>query len=229
MGPIPPGTAGGWSSAAGAGSVGSRMDPVDRASRLPPERERELVALARTDATAYGALYDFYLPRIFGYVQRRTGDRAVSEDLTAATFEKGLLALRSDGFRNEAFGGWLYRVAANAVIDHARRARRIVPLEGPAGSGAVASDRPGDGGGLPGDERAADALAAALDREDLRAALARIGPLHRRVLVLRYLDDLGPDEICALLGCSRATLAVRLHRALRALRDALATESSDAA
>jgi DNA-directed RNA polymerase specialized sigma24 family protein len=47
--------------------------------------------------------------------------------------------------------------------------------------------------------------------------------------VLRVLDGLEPDDLCALLECSRATLSVRLGQALRALGDAVRRETTDAA
>jgi RNA polymerase sigma-70 factor, ECF subfamily len=202
------------------------MDHVSpRDSRMDPTRERALVARARVDAAAFGELYDFYLPRIHGFIARRVPDRAVAEDLTAMTFERGLGAVRGEGFRNDAFGGWLYRVAANAVVDHVRRDRRTVPLGGRATDGGPDDgDEPGVG-----DERAARAFADALDRDQLGRALLRLPETHRRVIVLKFYDDLELDEACTLLGCSRATFAVKLHRALRALRAALAKESTDAA
>ena len=192
---------------------------------MDPTRERALVARARVDAAAFGELYDFYLPRIHAYIARRVGDRAVAEDLTAMTFERGLGAVRGEGFRNDAFGGWLYRVAGNAVIDHIRRSRRTIPL------GIRSTDGGPDAGDetTVGDERAARAFTDALDRDQLGRALLRLPETHRRLLVLRFFDDLEVDELCAVLGCSRATFAVKLHRALRALRGALAMESIDAA
>jgi RNA polymerase sigma-70 factor (ECF subfamily) len=81
---------------------------------------------------------------------------------------------------------------------------------------------------VPGD-LALDALAAALDRDQLRRALKSLPDNHRDVLVLRFYDDLDAAEMCAVLDCSRETLAVRLHRALRALRAAVAKESADVA
>jgi DNA-directed RNA polymerase specialized sigma24 family protein len=47
------------------------------------------------------------------------------------------------------------------------------------------------------------------------------------VLALRFYDDLDPEEAGAILGCSRRTFAVKLHRALGALRAAMATEPLD--
>jgi RNA polymerase sigma-70 factor (ECF subfamily) len=196
-------------------------------TRMDPVREQALVARARTDGSAFGELYDFYLPRIFAFIIRRVEDRAVAEDLTATTFERALGAVRRDDFLNASFGGFLYRVAANAVVDHARRGRRTVPLFRRASD----ADEDGDAevAAAIGDDAAARAFAAAIDRDALRRALMRIPETHRRVIVLKYFDGLGPDELCAALGCSRATFAVKLHRALRTLRAAMAQEAIDAA
>ena len=179
-------------------------------SRMSRDRERELVDAARHGAAAFGELYDFYLPRIYGFVYRRVQERSVAEDLTATTFQRALEAIRGGDFRNDAFGGWLYRVAANAVVDHVRRARRTVELP-------------------PSPDAAPDALAAALDHDELRRAMERLPGTHRRVLTLRFFDDLDPDEASAVLGCSRSTFAVKLHRALVALRGAMVQEATDAA
>ena len=186
---------------------------------------------ARVDASAFGELYDFYLPRIYGFIARRLVDRAAAEDVTAMTFERALGAVRSDGFRNDAFGGWLYRVASNAVVDHVRRDRHARPSRG-----RRASDADGERDGLGtdalaaiGDERAERALDAALDRDVLRRALSRIGDDQRRLIVLRYVDGLDTESLSTVLGCSAGTLAVRHHRALRALRAAIAQESTDVA
>lgn len=210
--------------------VGDAFDPEfagQRSSRMDPDRERDLVARAAADPAAFGELYDFYLPRIYGFVFRRMGDRTFAEDLTATTFERALAALRGGTFRNESFGGWLYRVAANAVVDHVRRQRRSVRIV----ADRTASDEsgPDSGNGELGDDRALAALAASLDRLELRRALLLLPEPQRRLLVLRFLDDLTTDELCAVLGCTRGALAVRLHRALRALRSALNGESTDAA
>ena len=199
------------------------MDRGHGSARMDSTRERELVARSRVDAAAFGELYDFYLPRIYGFVIRRVGERDAAEDLAAMTFERALGAVRRADFRNESFGGFLYRVASNAIVDHARRRVRTVPLGMRASDWDDAADGASSRNGheaLIGDEAAAAALGAALDREVLRRALRDLPEGHRRVLVMKFYDGLETDELCAALGCSRATLAVKLHRALRALRAA---------
>jgi RNA polymerase sigma-70 factor (ECF subfamily) len=199
------------------------------ASTTPMEaaREHALVASARADAAAFGELYDAYLPHIYGFIARRVEDRTVAEDLTAATFKRALGAVRGTDLGNASFGGFLYRVAASAVVDHARRARRAIP------PGVRASDLDDEGDAEAAEsmaiEAATRAFAAAIDRSRLRRALVGMSEDHRRVLVLRYFDRLETDELCAVLGSSRQSFAVLVHRALRELRSAMDKAAIDAA
>jgi RNA polymerase sigma-70 factor, ECF subfamily len=203
------------------------MPPVVTVSRLDTTRELALVARARADAGAFGKLYDEYLPRIYGFIARRVEDRAVAEELTAATLVRALGAVRNEDLSGAAFGGFLYRVAASAVVDHARRSRRAIP------AGVRASDLDeGDARRVAeaiGSEAASRAFAAAVDRDVLRRALQAIPEGSRRVLLLRYFDGLEVEEACAALNSTRDALAVRLHRALRILRGALEQEDVNAA
>ena len=194
--------------------------------RLDATREQALVAGARTDPLAFGKLYDEYLPRIYGFIARRVEDRAVAEELTAATFTRALGAVRDDDLPG-SLGGFLYRVAASAVVDHARRSRRSIP------PGVRASDLDqGDDRRVAeaiGSEAATRAFAAAVDRDVLRRALQTIPEGSRRVLLIRYFDALEVDEACAALSSDRRAFTMRLHRALRSLRGALQEEASNAA
>jgi RNA polymerase sigma-70 factor (ECF subfamily) len=203
------------------------MALVVTVSRLEPAREQALVARARADAAAFGKLYDEYLPRIYGFIARRVEDRGVAEELTAATFQRALGAVRNDDLTGAAFGGFLYRVAASAVVDHARRSRRATPATVRASDLDEGDDR--RVAEAIGSEAASRAFAAAVDRDVLRRALQAIPEGSRRVLLLRYFDGLEVDEACAALNSTRQALAVRLHRALRILRGALEQEAIDAA
>lgn len=188
----------------------------DGATRMTTERERALVARAREDGAAFSELYDSYLPRVYAFIYRRVRERSVAEDLTSMTFQRALENVRRADFHNDSFGGWLYRVAANAVVEHTRRGQRYVPL----------GDMTSQGGY---DDLALDSFASALDHDQVRRALLSLPSLHRDLLVLRFYDDLGTDEICTVLNCSAELLAVRLLRALRALHFAEVGESAHAA
>ena len=180
------------------------------------DRERSLVAASRSDPDAFGQLYDFYAPRILGFIYRRVRDYCVAEDLTSVTFQRAFENVRRASFRNQSFGGWLYRVASNAVCDHYRQSRRTLSLASPLNRD--------DLNGL-----CVDILADALDRDEISRGLYAVHEMHREVLILRYFDDLDADEICVILGCSKETLSGKLQRALRALRTAIVKESADVA
>src|SRR3970282_691588 len=118
------------------------MDGSNGTSRMDRDRERTLVDRARSDAAAFGELYDFYLPRIYGFAYRRLQERLLADGVTDTTFQRAVEAVRRSEFRNDAFGGWLYRVAANAVVDRVRDDRRIVSLaltDGPVRDAFAAS------------------------------------------------------------------------------------------
>jgi RNA polymerase sigma-70 factor (ECF subfamily) len=65
------------------------------------------------------------------------------------------------------------------------------------------------------------------DRQLVAAAVARLSAADRELLQLLAWDGLTPAEAAEVLGCSRALVAVRLHRARHRLRAALAAESSE--
>jgi|SRR3569833_1425694 len=74
------------------------------------------------------------------------------------------------------------------------------------------------------DEPARDDGTSAVDlKMTVRAALSRLTPRQRAVLVLRYFEDLPETEVARLLDCSVGTVRSTAHRSLARLR-ALAPE-----
>lgn len=57
---------------------------------------------------------------------------------------------------------------------------------------------------------------------EVRAAVNRLERPDRELIWMAYWEDLTRDEMAEILGCSAATLRVRLHRAKKRLADALA-------
>lgn len=194
----------------------TRTAPV--ASDAPSDRfdERALVESARTDADAFAELYRLYVERIHAYAYRRSGSRAVAEDVTSATFEKALRGLARYRWREPGIGPWLFRIAANELTnDHRRRGRqrrverRLAVV--------TSSFDPGD-------------FAAQIETSsELRAALDAIPPRYQRALSLRYLADLSNEEAASAMGLTRPTMAVLVHRALAALRRAIEDHRSQGA
>ena len=186
------------------------MDATKNSSPMDRARERSLVDRARSDPAAAGELYDFYLPRLYGFILRRVQEPSVAEELTAMTFQRALETVRNREFRSGTFGAWLYRVAANAIVERLHNGERVVSL--------AMTDGP-----------VRDAFAAAIDRDELKTAIAGLSGQRREALILRFYDDLNADEAAAVLGCTRATFAVRLQAAIGALVGAGNGGATDAA
>jgi RNA polymerase sigma-70 factor (ECF subfamily) len=184
--------------------------------RADADDERMLVERARVDPSAFAELYRRYLPRVYAFAYRRTGVVEVAEDITSAAFERALRNLGTFSWRPGGFGPWLFRIAANELVDHRRLAGRA------ASSRAMGAARRllGEPSADPADEVGArDAVAGVL------TAMDRLSPRYQRALALRYLSGLTVDEAAASFGTSKATLAVVVHRAVRALRRELETEA----
>jgi RNA polymerase sigma-70 factor (ECF subfamily) len=178
------------------------------------------------DVAAFAKLFDAELPKIYAYVARRIDDRSAAEELTTRVFERTLGAVQRNELEVGEIGAFLYRVAANAVVDHARRARRSIPDRMRASDFDQGTDRL-DVEAIS-DEAAVRWFSSAIDRDALRRALVDLDERARRVILLKYFDGLEPDELGAALGASPTAFEVQLEAAMEALRSALA-EGPDAA
>jgi len=98
---------------------------------------------------------------------------------------------------------YLYRTTVRKALDVARRHK---------GSGRAGMSEQAEALGRPDDEMREAEL-----QEELVTALAKLPRRQADVFVLRRLEGLGTDEVAQLLACSRQTVRVHLHRALRKL------------
>jgi RNA polymerase sigma-70 factor (ECF subfamily) len=183
---------------------------------------------AALDPAAFARLYDECQPAVYAFAASRVVERSAAEEITATAFRRAIEVAGQEGFDIRSLGNFVFRVAASAVVDQARRSSGTLPHGVRAGDFGRDTDRRRAAGSRT-DELAARAFAAAIDRRALRRAVERLPEAERRLIVVHYLDGLAVDEQCAALGWSRETFARRLHRALRTLHAALAAETTSAA
>ncbi len=91
--------------------------------------ERLVDAAKAGDPEAFGSLFDHYHGPVYRYVAARVGRPSDAEDLAQLVFVKALEALPRYESRGVPFGGWLFRLARNVVIDHVRTRREHAPLD----------------------------------------------------------------------------------------------------
>jgi RNA polymerase sigma-70 factor, ECF subfamily len=168
-----------------------------------------LVHVADGDATALAALYRRYGGRLFGFLQRYTGDRMVAEEILQDTLlavwrSAHLYAGRSD------VRTWLFGIARRQAHNRLRvQSPQQVPLDSLAG---WADPAPG-----PAEWAVANAQSTAI--ADAFDALALH---HREVLALAFAALVPHREIAEILGVPVGTVKSRLHHARAALARALA-------
>ena len=194
----------------------------------PMAIEESQQARAAMDRAAFAGLFDECLPRVYAYVGGRVDDRQIAEQITTSAFHRAIEVAREDADDRAGFRTFVLRVAASAIVDHARRSRAEYPRGVRASDFDRASD-PRRSAQVATDEMAAKAFVAAIDRRALRTAIQGLPDPQRRLILLRYLDGLSVDEQCAVLGWSRETLTRRVHGALRSVHAALAVGAIDAA
>jgi RNA polymerase sigma factor (sigma-70 family) len=171
--------------------------------------DADLIARARAgDDRAFGMLVARHQTVAFRTAYVICGQAADAEDATQEAFIKARRAMGR--FREgAAFRPWLLTIVANEARNRRRAAGRRMAL---AGRAAAAEDTRAP---VPLPE--AEALAGD-DRRELAAALKRLGPDHREVIVLRFILDLSEAECAAALRCRPGTVKSRLSRALAKLR-----------
>jgi RNA polymerase sigma-70 factor (ECF subfamily) len=166
------------------------------------------------DSWAFGLLFDHFHEPIYRYIASRVHGPTDAEDLTQLVFVKALEALPRYEARGVPFGGWLFRLARNAVIDFVRTRHEHGVLDS-------VLERPGY-------EAGPEAMAQI--REDLDAVAAALESLteeQREAIALRFFAGLSAREAAEAMGKQEGTVRGLQFRAIAALRRELGVELTD--
>jgi RNA polymerase sigma-70 factor (ECF subfamily) len=145
-----------------------------------------------------------HLPRLRRYARALTGDRFAADDLVQDTVERALS--RATLWRpGSKLDSWLLTIMHNLFVNGVRSAASRLTV----GGAEEDFDRHP---GAPADP------AARLDIRDLDAALAKLPPEQREVLLLIALEDCSYSEAASILGIPVGTVMSRLSRARDRLR-----------
>lgn len=184
--------------------------------------DRALVeAVLAGDASAYRGLVERYQRRVYALVSGMVRDKEEARDLTQEAFVKAYKNL--DRFRLESsFYTWLYRIAMNLAIDHLRKVKKRPTSE----FDEQIATRDGDGE-LASGHRKNDPRKE-LERKQLHgrilAALDKLSPEHKQIVLLREVEGLSYKEIADTLEIAEGTVMSRLFYARRKLQDYLRAE-----
>ena len=174
--------------------------------------DRELVYAARVgDTVAFDTLFYRYRDGIFRLGLAITKDPSAAEEITIDTFaraHRALARLEPD----DSLRPWLYRVAVNLSYNRRPRKNVVVSSLEDAADDALANE-----------EGSPSSLAEQAEiRRVVLQSIDALGPKHRVVVILHYLNGLNLAEIAQVVECPVGTVKSRLHYALEKLRAHLA-------
>jgi RNA polymerase sigma-70 factor (ECF subfamily) len=175
-----------------------------------------MTAVARGELSCMSEIYENRHRSLFRFFFRLTGKQALSEDLVHEVFLRMIRyrhTYQTEGANNSpgAFEAWMYRIARNALVDHARKHRHeVAPAQGQLESDqleSIPSQRP----------TPFESTAKRQDMARLYRALRELPEEKRELLVLTRFEGLSHDQIGRILGCEANTIKGRVFRAMKEL------------
>ena len=139
------------------------------------------------------------------YATKLTGNAETALDVLQDVWMKvfrGIRGLKQPG----SLRPWLYRITHGMAVNRIRQ--------------HVSSER-AEEVHVAGFHEAAEPSFTGDDAAAIHEALDELGPKHREVLVLYFLEDFSLAEIAAVVGCSEGTVKSRIHYAKRAMKEIL--------
>ena len=150
------------------------------------------------------ASYLNYHHKLRRYAISRTSNAELGEDLVQHTYLKAWAYMMKGGEIN-AMEAFLYNVLKSLIIDEYRK-RKTLSLDSMIDNGFdVGEDH-------------TDRLADAIDGEQAVELITRLPNTYKKVVSLRYLNDLSLSEIANITGETKNTVAVKSHRGLAKLK-----------
>lgn len=161
------------------------------------------------DSRAFGELVEAYEKPVYNVALRMLRNVEDARDVAQTVFLKAYQGLASYDPQFK-FYSWIYRMAINESLNMLRSRGRE--------AGPVDESHPADGDGP------SETLDEDQARERILAAVDRLKPEYRAVVVLRYFVDRDYEEMGQILGIDAKTVKSRLYTARQLLKDQLPRE-----
>ena len=173
-------------------------------NRVSESEERALIEAAQHDPGRFAELYELNFDRVYAYIVVRVHDRSEAQDLTAHVFQQALANIGKFKWRGAPFIAWLYRIAANAIADQARKKSREIAETEVATNTSVNSE-------LEHVER----------RARIFSAVESLPQDQRKVILLRFGEEKTIREVASALNRSEGAVKQLQFRGLENLRTRL--------
>ena len=169
------------------------------------------------DRQSYALLVKKYEKLVFNIIYRLTGDFEIAGDITQETFLKAYRSLRQ--VRAEfKFSNWLFKIATNLCRDQFKK-KKPAEISLNESVGVAGSVIPFDDSNNSSDPE--EKLALKEEQKLVLDAIESLPFVYRKIIVLRYIQDLAYKEIVDILKIPMGRVKVQLHRAHKILRNEL--------
>jgi RNA polymerase sigma-70 factor (ECF subfamily) len=188
------------------------------ADRAGDVTDSEIIQASWQAPDRFGALHHRHLGALYTYAFQRVGP-AAAEDVVADTFLAAFSQRHRYDLSRDDARPWLFGILTNLIARHGRAEKIHYRAHARAWHAPVVD-------GLA--ERVAEQVSAEAMRARLAAALCRLRRADRDVLLLVAWGQLSYDEVAQALNIPIGTVASRLNRARRTVRETLANPDSSA-
>ena len=160
----------------------------------------------RGDEQAFGELYELYFEKIYKFIFFRVNHKQNAEDLAEDVFVKAWSKIKQ--VNEEKFGGWLYQIAKNKIIDHYRQNKETVDISGLENL-------------LETDENIVEHANMLIEQKTFMLLLKKLTPEQQIIIKLKFIEDLDNAEISELISKSEGSIRVIQYRAIQKLQELL--------
>ncbi len=162
----------------------------------------EIVESVKKDLSAYKYIIDRYETKLFRYIQRILYiSKEDTEDILQEVFLKAYKNI--NGYDSKySFSSWIYRIAHNEAISFLRKKKSVIE----SNQDIEIFDKISSG------EDIGDDFVIELKRKEVRELLSKLDSKYREVLILRYFEDMGYNEISDILHTSVGNVSSLIDR-----------------
>lgn len=176
------------------------------------------------DQSAFGALLDNYRESVYFLLLKIVKNPIEAEDLAIESFDKAFKNLESYT-PSHAFSTWLFRIATNNGIDFIRKKKlstfsldqQIYNEKGDHFSLSIKSDT------LDPEKEVINEQSKA----QIREFVEKLHPRYKKLIHLRYFEELSYEEISQMLQLPEGTIKSQLFRARNLLYNIIKDENHD--
>lgn len=181
------------------------------------EERTILQKVCKGDIEAFEKLYDFYVSNLFRFVFLKISNKEIAEEIVSDVFIKFWQYIQTTTVKQKTAKPILYKIARNLIIDFYRKKELATEGFTPEMLDQI-------------EDTQVDFLKTMINAEEVAEVMQILGELkdeYQEVILLRFVEDLTIEEIAKVMSKKNSTIRVLLHRATKALRQAVSLQQNN--